>query len=54
MDFCTVVVRPFGRHAVGSVLRDADEIAAVLAGEHALDVVRVVLPSDTAAAAEEG
>jgi hypothetical protein len=41
MDFKLVVVRPFGGHAVGSVIDDAKTITTILAGEHAGRVVRV-------------
>jgi hypothetical protein len=36
-----VVVRAFGPYARGDVIADKEAIAAVLAGEHAHDVVRV-------------
>ncbi|MBN9510750.1 MAG: hypothetical protein J0I21_16780 [Alphaproteobacteria bacterium] len=36
-----VVVRAFGPHARGDVIADKEIIAALLAGEHAHDVVRV-------------
>jgi hypothetical protein len=34
-------VRPFGGHAVGSVIEDSKTMATVLAGEHVGRVVRV-------------
>lgn len=42
MSIKLVVVRAFGPHARGDVIFDADEIARVLAGEHAANVVRVL------------
>lgn len=41
-----IVVRPFGPYRVGDVVRDADEIAGVLAGEHAGHVVRINPPEE--------
>ncbi len=41
MQTALVVVRPFGRYAVGDVITDADAGAEVAVGEHADHVVRV-------------
>ena len=41
MEFILVVVRAFGPHAVGDVVRDGAEIDAILASEHAGYAVRV-------------
>ena len=41
MAFDLVVVRPFAGHEIGTVISDPAAIGAVLAGEHAMDVVRV-------------
>ena len=41
METALVVVRPFGRYAVGDVITDAGEAARIGAGEHADNVVRV-------------
>ena len=41
MQIALVVVRPFGRYAVGDVIVDADASAEVAAGEHADHVVRI-------------
>ena len=41
-----IVVRPFGPWRVGDVVRDGDEMAAVLASEHADHVVRIVPPEE--------
>ncbi len=45
MDTQLVVVRPFGGFARGAVVTDPAKIRAILAGEHALNVVRVLGPS---------
>ncbi len=42
MNIKLVVVRAFAGHARGDVIEDADEVARVLDGEHAADVVRVL------------
>ena len=44
MNFTLVVVQPFGPHASGDAITDPDSVAAVLDGEHADKVVRVVKP----------
>ncbi len=41
MQFHLVVVRPFAAYGKGEVVTDAAAISAILAGEHAHDVVRV-------------
>ena len=41
MQFHLVVVRPFGPHAKGAVITDAQAISDILAGENAHCVVRV-------------
>ena len=41
MQTAFVVVRPFGRYAVGDVITDVDASAEVAAGEHADHVVRI-------------
>ncbi len=43
MQFHLVVVRPFGTYAKGALVTDADTVAAILAGENAADVVRIVV-----------
>ena len=43
MQFSLVVVRPFGDHAVGDVITDANEIARILGSELTGHVVRVNL-----------
>ena len=45
MDITLVVVRPFGPHAVGETITVPADIAAVLACEHAHNVVAVSAPS---------
>ena len=42
MDIKLGGVRAFGPHARGDVIDDAGEVARVLAGEHAVCVVRVL------------
>lgn len=39
-----IVVRPFGAHRPGDAISEADEVAHVLASEHAGHVVRCVSP----------
>lgn len=41
-----VVVRAFGPYRIGDVVREAEEVERVLAGEHAGHVVRVQLPEE--------
>lgn len=45
MDVHLVVVRAFGPHAKGDVVASPAEIATILAGEHAGNVVRVLMPA---------
>ena len=45
MTMHLVVVRAFGPHATGDVIADPADIAQVLAGEQARNVVRVRTPS---------
>ena len=42
MNVNLVVVRPFAGHPRGALITDPAAIAAILAGEHALGVVRVL------------
>lgn len=42
MQFHLVVVRPFASYTKGAIISDADTVAAVLAGENAACVVRIV------------
>jgi hypothetical protein len=42
VETIVVVIRPFGRHGVGEMIRDPDSVREILNGEHAQDVVRVV------------
>jgi hypothetical protein len=42
MDTQLVVVRPFAGFARGAVVTDPAQVKAILAGEHALNVVRVL------------
>lgn len=42
MQYALVVVRSFGPHARGDMIRDPDTMRAVLAHENAVRVVRVV------------
>jgi hypothetical protein len=42
MDTQLVVVRPFAGFARGAVVSDPAQVKAILAGEHALNVVRVL------------
>ena len=42
MNIMLVVVRAFGRHVRGDVIDEPTEIARVLAGENAMQVVRVL------------
>lgn len=44
MQTALVVVRPFGRYAVGDVITDVEDASEVAAGEHADNVVRVPHP----------
>lgn len=44
MEFRLVTVRPFGAHRKGDVINDSSEIAKILAGEDASNVVRVAMP----------
>ena len=48
MSIKLVVVRAFGRHARGDMIEDAAEVARVLAGEHAAQVVRVLANTEEA------
>jgi len=41
-----VVVRPFGAHRVGDLIRDEGEVEQVLGSEHAGSVVRVQPPEE--------
>ena len=41
MNTTLIVVRPFGTHAIGDMITDVSKATALLAGEHAHDVVRV-------------
>jgi hypothetical protein len=50
MEFTLVTVRPFGAHRKGDVISDPSEIATILAGEDAHNVVRVAAPSAAAPA----
>ena len=43
MQFHLVVVRPFGAYAKGALITDPGEVALVLAGENAADVVRIAV-----------
>ncbi|GAN76361.1 hypothetical protein [Acidisphaera rubrifaciens] len=45
-----IVVRPFGGLARGAAVTDPAKIRAILAGEHALDVVCVTAGTDRVAA----
>ena len=45
MNTTLVVVRAFASHAKGDVVTDPAEIAAILGGEQAHAVVRVITPS---------
>ncbi len=55
MEFCLVVVRPFGPHASGDTVTDPQAIASILGSEHMDHVVRVpgrvpaVAPAEKAA-----
>jgi hypothetical protein len=53
MDSLLVVVRPFGRYVTGEEIKDAADLAAVLAGDHAGDVVRVRVPMTPALVAAD-
>ncbi len=44
MEMHLVVVRPFDGLARGDVVADAERIGAILKGEHATSVVRVITP----------
>ncbi len=50
MDNVLVVVRPFGRYAVGDEIKNTAEVAYVVAGAHANHVVCVRVNAFTAAA----
>lgn len=54
MQTALVVVRPFGRYAVGDVITDVEEAGEVAAGEHADNVVRVPHPFSGAGAGTGG
>lgn len=43
MQFHLVVVRPFGTYAKGAVITNAVDVATILAGENAADVVRIAV-----------
>lgn len=45
MELHLVVVRAFGPYAKGDVVAQAAAVAAILAGEHAGNVVRVAEPA---------
>ncbi len=47
MQFHLIVVQAFGPHAKGDVVTDAETIARILGGEHAVHVVRVSVPAQT-------
>ena len=48
METKLVVVRSFGLRALGETITDPVEVEAVLAGDHAADVVRVLIePEET-------
>ena len=44
MDIHLVVVRPFADLARGDIISDRTRVAAILKGEHAANVVRVISP----------
>ena len=50
MNTTLVVVRAFASHAKGDVVTDAAQIATILAGEQAGNVVRVVTAAAAASA----
>ena len=37
-----VVVRPFGKHAIGDVITDSGAVTEILASDHADHVVKIV------------
>lgn len=44
MEFRLMTVRPFGAHRKGDVISDPSEVAKILAGEYAGNVVRLAMP----------
>ena len=44
MEFRLVAVRPFAAHRKGDVIGDPSEIAKIIAGADAANVVRVAVP----------
>ena len=48
MPYTLVVVRAFGPHAQGAMIDDEEGVRALLASEHANDVVRVTRPTPVA------
>jgi hypothetical protein len=52
MKTVLLVVRPFGRHALGDLITDAVSIRAAETGEHAQNVVRIQAPAEATAGRE--
>jgi hypothetical protein len=53
MSGALVVVRPFGKYKIGAMIEDPAQIQATLKGEHAHNVVRIVVPGQLASSRRE-
>ncbi len=53
MSGALVVVRSFGSYKIGAIIDDTAQIQATLKGEHAHNVVRVIVPSQSASNRQE-
>jgi hypothetical protein len=53
MSSALVVVRSFGQYKIGALINDPAQLQATLTGENAHNVVRVIVPGQSASSHQE-